>query len=334
MQYRRLGNSNLNVSVLCLGTLTFGDRTDDAEAKRIVADAREQGVNFIDTADAYNNGESERMVSRCLSDDRSHWVLATKVGRNMGNLPNQGGYSRSWILRAVEDSLTRLCTDYIDIYYLHRDFEGINLEEVVRTLGDLIRAGKIRYFGLSNFTGWRIAQVVSVCKELNVPAPIVCQPHYNLLNRVPEVEILPACHEFGIGVVPYSPMARGVLSGKYLPGVAPEAGSRGTTDGRFMQTEYREESLLIAQRLKIRADELGVPLGQYATAWILRNRVVSSVIAGPRTLAQWQDYLGAVNLELAVEDEMLIDSLVHPGHASTPGYTDPSFPVQGRLLGH
>ena len=334
MHYRRLGNSNLKVSVLCLGTLMFGDRTDDVEAQRIVANAREHGINFIDTADAYHNGGSERMVGRCLSGDRNHWVLATKVGRNMGNLPNQGGYSRSWVFQAVEDSLTRLGVDYIDIYYLHRDFEGTNLEEVVRALGDLIRAGKIRYFGLSNFTGWRIAQVVSVCKELNVPSPVACQPHYNLLNRVPEVEILPACHQFGIGVVPYSPMARGVLSGKYLPGVALEEGSRGTTDGRFIQTEYREESLLIAQRLKIRADELGVPLGQYATAWVLRNHIITSVIAGPRTLAQWQDSLGAVNLELAVEDEMLIDSLVHPGHASTPGYTDPSFPVQGRLLQH
>lgn len=333
MRYQRLGNSNLDVSVLCLGTLMFGDRTDDGEAKRIVADARDQGVNFVDTADAYKNGESERMLGRCLSADRGRWILATKVGRNMGEWPNQGGYSRTWIMRAVEDSLKRLATDYIDIYYLHRDFEGINLEEVIRALGDLIAAGKIRYFGLSNFMGWRIAQVVSLCKALNVPLPVVCQPHYNLLNRAPEVEILPACQHLGIGVVPYSPVARGVLTGKYLPGAAPEAGSRGASqDPRFFQTEFREESLLVAQRLKSRADELGVALGQYATAWVLRNRIVTSVIAGPRTLSQWQDYVGAVDLALVGEDEALVDSLVPPGHPSTPGYTDPSFPVQGRLV--
>ena len=253
----------------------------------------------------------------------------------MGDLPNQGGYSRTWIFRAVEDSLKRLGTDYIDIYYLHRDFEGINLEEVVRALGDLIRCGKIRYFGLSNFMGWRIAQVVSWCKALNIPQPVVCQPHYNLLNRAPEVEILPACQHLGIGVVPYSPIARGVLTGKYLPGAAPLAGSRGASqDPRFFETEFREESLLVAQRLKSRADELGVQLAQYATAWVLRNRIVSSVIAGPRTLSQWQDYLGAVDLLLGAQDEALVDSLVAPGHPSTPGYSDPSFPVQGRLVEH
>lgn len=333
MKYQRLGHSNLGVSALCLGTLMFGDRTDEVEAKRIVADARDRGVNFIDTADAYNNGESERIVGRCLAADRDRWVLATKVGRAMGDAPNRGGYSRSWIVRALEDSLTRLDTDFIDIYYLHRDFEGINLEEAVRAIGDLIAAGKIRYFGLSNFSGWRVAHIVSLCRQLNVPPPIVCQPHYNLLNRVPEVELLPACHYFGLGVVPYSPMARGVLSGKYPPGAAPQAGTRGASrDLRFIETEFRQESLLIAQRLKVRADELGVELGQFATAWVLRNRIVTSVIAGPRTLAQWQDYLAAVDLAITLGDELLVDSLVPPGHPSTPGYTDPSFPVRGRLL--
>ena len=145
MKYRRLGTSNLSVSVLCLGTLLFGDRTDEAEARTIVANARDNGVNFLDTADAYKKGESERTVGRCLAGERDHWVLATKVGRPMGDLPNQGGYSRVWIMRAVEGSLARLGTDYIDLYYLHRDFEGINLEEIVRAMGDLIRAGKIRY---------------------------------------------------------------------------------------------------------------------------------------------------------------------------------------------
>ncbi len=333
MKYQRLGSSNLTVSVLCLGTMMFGDQTEEAEAQRIVADAREQGVNFIDTADVYTQGASERMVGRCLAADRERWVLASKVGNSMGDGPNRKGYSRTWLNRAVEDSLKRLATDYLDIYYLHRDYEGENLEEAVWAVGDLIRAGKIRYFGLSNFKGWRIAEVMRLCRELGVPQPIVCQPYYNLLNRMPEVEILPACQYFGLGVVPYSPVARGVLTGKYLPGAEPEAGSRGARkDKRFMQAEFREESLLIAQRLKVRADELGIRLGQYATAWVLNNPIVSSVIAGPRTLAQWQDYAGAVGLALAAEDEALVDSLVAPGHPSTPGYTDPQYPVYGRRL--
>jgi aryl-alcohol dehydrogenase-like predicted oxidoreductase len=333
MGYRRMGRSNLKVSVLCLGTMMFGDQTDKTEAMRIVSDARDMGVNFIDTADVYTQGASERIVGRCIAADRDHWVLASKVGNSMGELPNRKGYSRSWVCRAVEDSLSRLGTDYLDIYYLHRDFEGENLEEAVWAMGDLIRAGKIRYFGLSNFKAWRIAQVVSLCRELGVPLPIVCQPYYNLLNRMPEVEILPACQHFGLGVVPYSPLARGVLTGKYLPGAEPEAGSRGARkDKRFMQAEYREESLVIAQRLSARSDALGVRLGQYVTAWVLRNQSVSSVIAGPRTLAQWQDYAGALGLVLSAEDELLVDSLVAPGHPSTPGYTDPAYPVAGRFI--
>lgn len=332
MNTRRLGSSNLQVSSLCLGTMSFGESTDDAEAARIVANAREFGVNFVDTADVYNQGESERMLGRCLAGDRERWVLATKVGRAMSDRPNHGGYSRAWLLRAADTSLARLGTDYIDVYYLHRDFEDTNLVETLQALGDLIRAGKIRYFGLSNFIGWRIAQIVGLCKEIGVPQPIVCQPHYNLVNRAPEVEILPACAALGLGVVPYSPLARGVLTGKCLPGLAPAEGTRATRDARLIETEFRDESLVIAQKLKLRADALGVPLSQYATAWLLRNEIVSAVVAGPRTLAQWQHYVAAAGLVLDAEDEALVDGLVAPGHASTPGYTDPQYPVQGRRV--
>ena len=332
MEYRQLGSCNLRVSALCLGTMMFGDQTDIDEAQRIVGVARERGVNFIDTADVYTKGESERVVARCLAGARADWVVASKHGNSMGEAPNMSGYSRPWIMRAIDDSLRRLGTDYLDIYYLHRDFEGMNLEEPLRAMGDLIQAGKIRYFGLSNFRGWRIAEAVSLCRALNVPAPVVCQPYYNLLNRQPEVEVLPACRHFGLGVVPYSPLARGVLTGKYLPGAELPAGTRGGRhDRRFMQTEFRPESLLIAQQLKARADTLGVSLGQYATAWVLRNRIVSAVIAGPRTLAQWEEYFGALELAWSPDDERLVDTLVAPGHPSTPGYSDPSYPFYGRL---
>jgi len=331
MQYRRLGASNLNVSALCLGTMMFADQTDEAEAARIVASARDHGVNFIDTADVYSKGGSEQMVGRLLIADRHDWVLATKLGNLMGSRPNQSNYSRTWILREVEDSLRRLATDYVDILYLHRDFAGANLEEPVRAMGDLIRAGKIRYWAVSNFRGWRIAEIANLCDRLGVPRPVACQPYYNLLNRMPEVEILPACEHFGLGVVPYSPIARGVLTGKYLPGQKPDADSRaGRADRRMMETEFREESLVIAQQLKAHAEGRGITPGQFATAWVLANPIISSVIAGPRTLAQFEDYFGAVNVAISAQEEALVDKLVPRGHASTPGYTDPSYPFGGR----
>lgn len=333
MQYRRLGKSNLKVSALCLGTMMFGDQTDLAEAQRIIGSAREHGVNFIDTADVYSKGGSEEVVGKLLSGDRYDWILATKLGNAMSNRPNQSHYSRNWIVREVESSLKRLATDYIDILYLHRDYSEENLEEAVRSVGDLIRQGKIRAFGLSNFRGWRIAEIIRLCERMNIPAPIVCQPYYNLLNRTPEVEILPACAHYGLGVVPYSPIARGVLTGKYLPGQVPPGDTRaGRGDKRIMETEFRAESLEIAQRLKQHSEARGVKLGQFATAWVLANRHVSSVIAGPRTLAQMEDYYAAVEIALSAEDEALVDDLVHPGHPSTPGYNDPNYPVAGRRL--
>jgi aryl-alcohol dehydrogenase-like predicted oxidoreductase len=334
MQHRNLGSSNLQVSTLCLGTMMFGDQTDATEAAAIVAHAHAHGVNFIDTADVYSTGASEEMVGALIKPQRHSWVLATKLGNKMAAAPNHSHYSRVWMQRALDNSLRRLQTEHIDIYYLHRDFAGMNLEEPVRAIGDMQRAGKIRYWGLSNFRGWRIAEMAHLARQLGVPAPVVCQPYYNLLNRMPEVEILPACDHHGIGVVPYSPIARGVLTGKYAPGAAPEAGTRaGRGDKRMTETEFRAESLVIAQRLKEHATHKGVTLAQFATAWVLANRMVSSVIAGPRTLAQWQDYLPAVDCVIDAADEAMVDGLVAPGHPSTPGFTDPAYPLVGRRVG-
>ncbi|HEY9460854.1 MAG TPA: aldo/keto reductase, partial [Paralcaligenes sp.] len=160
MQYRRLGNSNLKVSALCVGTMMFGDQTELAEARRIVASAHEHGINFIDTADVYSYGASEKMVGELLKNNRHEWVLASKLGNCMSDAPNESNYSRHWIMRELDNSLKRLSTDFLDILYLHRDFPDSNLEEAVRALGDVIRAGKIRAFGLSNFRGWRIAEII------------------------------------------------------------------------------------------------------------------------------------------------------------------------------
>ncbi|ADX45528.1 NADP-dependent oxidoreductase domain protein [Paracidovorax avenae ATCC 19860] len=332
MQYRRLGRSNLQVSALCLGTMMFGDQTGRDEAAAIVADARGRGVNFIDTADVYTRGASESMLGDLLAGQRHEWVLATKLGNRMSDRVNESHYSRSWMLREVESSLARLRTDHVDILYLHRDFLGMDLEEPLFALDALLRAGKIRYWGVSNFRAWRIAELVHGAARIGMPGPVVCQPYYNLLNRMPEVEILPACAHHGLGVVPYSPIARGVLTGKYLPGEAPPPGTRaGRGDKRIAETEFRHESLVLAQELKRHAEARGVTLAQFATAWVLAHRAVSAVIAGPRTLAQWQDYGPALEYTVTQEDEALVDGMVAPGHPSTPGYRDPAYPSPPRV---
>ena len=331
MQYRNLGRSPLKVSALCLGTMMFADQTDLAEARRIADHARGAGVNFIDTADVYSRGASETMVGGLIAGARHEWILATKLGNKMSDEVNETGYSRAWMLRECEASLGRLASGHIDIYYLHRDYDGLDLEEPLRAIEALLRDGKIRYWGVSNFRGWRIAEAVHGARQLGMPGPVVCQPYYNLLNRQPEVEVLPACLHHGIGVVPYSPIARGVLAAKYTPGAPPAAGTRaGRGDARMMQTEFREESLCAAQTLKAHCETKGVAASHFATAWVLAHRAVSSVIAGPRTFAQWQDYLGALDCRIDDADEALVDGLVAPGHPSTPGYNDPAYPLPPR----
>jgi aryl-alcohol dehydrogenase-like predicted oxidoreductase len=332
MEYRRLGDSGLDVSAVCLGTMTFGDRTDATEARRIVDAAFDAGVNFIDTADAYVRGESERIVGAAVKSNRRRWIVATKVANVLTKKPHDGGLSRRWMFQACEDSLARLGTDFIDIYYLHRDDPDTPLAETVGAMGDLIRNGKVRYFGVSNYRGWRIAELVAECEAQGVPRPVVCQPYYNLLNRMPEVEILPACDYYGLGVAPYSPIARGVLTGKYHGGSAPPDSRAGVKDQRMMETEFRAESLAIADKLAAHAKKTGRTATQFALAWLWANRIVSSVIAGPRTLAQWQEYVDAVGTPWRAEDETLVDSLVRPGHPSTPGYSDPQYPFFGRII--
>ena len=337
MDYRKLGHSGLDVSVLCLGTMMFGDRTGDEDAKAIVAHAEAHGINFIDTADVYAGGASETIVGAAIATRRARWILATKVGNVMpgedNRRPYTGGLSRRWIVQACDASLARLRTDWIDIYYLHIDDAETPLAETVAAMGALIDAGKIRYFGVSNFRGWRIAEIVHWCERLGVPRPVVCQPYYHLLNRMPEVEVLAACDHHGIGVATYSPIARGVLTGKYAPGVVPDDSRAARNDRRLMQTEFREESFAIAQTLKAHAAKTGRTPVQFALAWLWANRIVTSVIAGPRTLSQWTDYVDAIGTAWSADDEALVDSLVRPGHPSTPGYSDPAYPIYGRRLG-
>jgi aryl-alcohol dehydrogenase (NADP+) len=331
MQYRQLGRSGLKVSPICLGTMMFGGPTDEATSARIIAKAREAGVNFIDTADAYSKGASEEVVGRAISPNRSSWILATKLANQMGDDPNRGGLSRRWLLQAAEESLKRLGTDYIDIYYLHKEDHATPLQETARAMAELIRSGKVRYFGVSNYRAWRVAEICNICDRLAIDRPVASQPYYNAMNRMPEVEHFPACYYYGLGVVPYSPLARGVLTGKYRPDAQPDKDTRaGRNDTRMMQTEWRPESLKLAQEIKRHAESKGITAGQFAVGWVLNSSFVSSVIAGPRTEAQWDDYVGALDYKFTAEDEALIDRLVVTGHPSTPGFNDPAYPIEGR----
>lgn len=331
MEYRYLGRSGLKVSQVCLGTMMFGGATDDATSARIIADAHDCGVNFIDTADMYNAGESERVVGRAIAARRDHWVLATKVGNPMGTGPNQRGMSRKWIREAVHGSLDRLGTDFIDILYMHKaDFDA-PLEEMVTAFADLIREGKIGYFAVSNFKAWRLAETVHLARQAGVSGPIASQPLYNLVNREAEVEHFPAAAHYGVGTVCYSPLARGILTGKYRGGT--EAGSRADrADPRMMEAEWRPESLDVAARLAAHAEATGRSPAHFAQQWVMRNALVTSTLVGPRTFEQWKDGLAALECPWSVEDEEFCDTLVSPGKSSSLGPVDPHHPIEGRLM--
>ncbi len=334
MQYKNLGITGLKVSRICLGTMMFGDQTEFEEARDIVSDARQAGINFIDTADVYSAGKSEEIVGRLIGEDRQNWVLATKVGNPMEpNAPLSGGLTRRWVHQALRDSLERLGTRWIDVYYLHCPDAETPIMETLSALKELLDAGHIRYWALSNFRAWQIAEAFAAASVLRMPPPVACQPYYNAMNRMPEVEVLPACAHFGIGVVPYSPLARGVLTGKYdLAATAPSDTRAGRGDKRMLESEFRKESMEIAHEIKKYAETKGTTPVAWACAWLLANRTVSSILAGPRTFSQWQGYKEALDYKWTIADEAFLDARVPAGHPSTPGFSDPRYPLTGRSV--
>ncbi len=331
MEYRTLGRSGLRVSPLCLGTMNFGGPTDEPTARRIIASAAVSGVNFIDTADGYTNGRSEEIVGQAIGPKRDEWVLATKFANTRAPDANGGGTSRKWMLRAVEASLRRLGTDYIDVYYLHKEDHSTPLDETVRALGDLVRAGKIRYFGVSNYRAWRVAEICKLCDEMGIGRPIVSQPYYHALNRTAETELLPACGFYGLGVFPYSPLGRGILTGKYDPDAPPPADTRaGRQDRRMLQAEWHPDSLRMAATIAGHARDAGVSPTALAVGWVLNNRFITGIIAGPRTEAHWQDYLAALDYRFTAADEAVVAELLPPGQHAVPYFSDPAYPIEGR----
>ncbi len=297
MQYRRLGRCGLKVSEIGLGTMMFGEKTSEEESIRIVHRALDAGVNLIDVADVYAGGESERIVGKALKGRRHEVILATKVGRPT---PLGQGLSRRYIFQAVEASLKRLKTDYIDLYQVHYWDPETPIEEALSALTDLVRQGKVRYIGCSNFAAWQLCKALWVSDVRHLARFDSVQPRYNLVYRQAEAELFPLCLSEGVGVLAYSPLAGGILTGKYLERI-PE-GSRGWQNPAWQQKRLTPEALDAARRVREAAKRLSRPEGQVAIRWCLAHPVVSTVLVGPRTDEQWAEALKAAEWALSAEE--------------------------------
>jgi aryl-alcohol dehydrogenase-like predicted oxidoreductase len=331
LEKTKLGARGPEVSRICLGAMMFGDQTDEGEAAEMIARFGEAGGNFIDTADQYAGGASERIVGRAIAGQRDRWVVASKGGNPVQGVSGSGGLSAAWLRQAIDQTLDRLGMDKVDIYYLHLDDETTPLEETIGALGEMLAAGKIGGWAFSNFRAWKIAEMIRVADSLGVAQPIAAQPYYHALYRLVEIDYLPACAHFGIGVVPYSPLARGLLTGKYNEGT-PEGSRAARGDARMMQTEFRPEAIDAARKIAAHLATSGRPMPGFALSWVLANRIISGLIAGPKTMAQLEDYLTLYGTPYTAEDEDFMNGLVPSGSAAGYAYSDPRYPYRGRAF--
>jgi aryl-alcohol dehydrogenase-like predicted oxidoreductase len=319
MQYRNLGRSGLKVSRVCLGTMAFGRWIDEATSARIVDTALAAGINFIDTANIYGKGQdtggyadrgmSETILGNLLGERRHQIVLATKVRNPMGPGPNDIGLSRGHIMAQVEASLRRLKTDYIDLYQCHHFDPETPLEETMRALDDLVRHGKVRYIGCSNFAAWQIAKANGISEREGLTKFISVQPPYNLLNRQVEDELIPFCRSEGVGMMVYSPLARGVLAGRYRPGEPLPQDSRAAAGERLIKPYLMERNMRKTERLRTLCEEWGLPMAQVAQAWVLANPAVTTTILGASKPEQIPDAVAAAELSLSDEQLQLLADL-------------------------
>lgn len=320
MLYRRLGNTGTAVSQYCLGTMTFGHEADEAASHQILNAFFEGGGNFIDTADVYSNGESERIIGRWLKAHPTaaeQIVIATKGRFPMGDGPNDLGLSRRHLSRALDASLARLGVEQIDLYQLHAWDALTPLDEVLRFLDDAISAGKINYYGFSNFLGWQITKAVHVARAYHWLPPISLQPQYSLLVRDIEHEVVPACLDADIGLLPWSPLAGGWLAGKYKRDTPPTGASRlGENPERGMEAygprNAEERTWSVIDVVQTVADAHDASAAQVALAWLVDQSAVTSVILGARNLEQIADNLGAVDLVLSAEERQALDQVSAP----------------------
>jgi len=318
MEYRRLGCSGVLVSPLCLGTLNFGGATTEKDSFEIMRRAVDGGINFFDTANVYYMGEGERIVGRFLKEHRLHdqVFLATKVFHRMGDLPNDGGATRYHIIKACEDSLQRLQTDHVDLYQLHRPPLAHSQEEALRAFDDLIRAGKVRYIGCSTHPAWMVMESLSISEKAGLNRYISEQPPYNLLDRRIENELVPLCRKYDLAIVPYSPLAVGVLAGRYpQTGNYPEGSRAQLWDKSMSDSRITQRGIDVANAVGKIAEERGLTSSQLALLWTKDQPGITAPIIGPRTLAHLKDALVVMDKTLDEADRPLFDELVHPGNA-------------------
>jgi aryl-alcohol dehydrogenase-like predicted oxidoreductase len=337
MELRPLGRTGVKVSPLCLGAMMFGEwgNPDHDESIRIVHAALDAGINFVDTADVYSRGESEEIVGKALAGRRDNVILATKVHGTMGDDPNEFGNSRRWIVREVENSLRRLKTDWIDLYQIHRPEFDTDIDETLGALSDLIHQGKVRYIGSSTFPASQIVEAQWVAERRGRERFICEQPPYSLLVRGIENDVLPTCRRYGMGVIPWSPLAGGWLSGGWRKGKEPPQSTRAERlPSRYdLSLPVNQRKLEVVDQLATVAEEAGMTLIEMSIAFVIRHPAVTAAIIGPRTMEQLESQLRAA--EVVLPDEVLdrIDQIVPPGttiNAADAGLVNPALEAHAR----
>ncbi|WP_457624222.1 aldo/keto reductase [Persephonella sp.] len=319
MEYRILGKTGLKVSVICLGAMTFtekGWRTAGTmsfkEIQRVVDYALDRGVNFFDTADIYAFGESEELLGKALGNKKNDVIIATKVRGVMSDDPNDRGLSRYHIFRSVDKSLKRLGRDYIDLYQVHWWDNHTPIEETIDALNDLVRQGKVRYIGISDFAGWQIARSVTLQEAKNYARFVSAQMYYSLLGRDIEFEVVPACQELGLGILAWSPLAGGFLTGKYTKDSPyPEDSRYSRMERPFLRFDF-EKGYFVVDELRKLAEKYGRTVSQVALNWVKSKPFISSIIVGVRSLGQLEDNLGCVEWDLSQEDVEYLDQITQP----------------------
>jgi aryl-alcohol dehydrogenase-like predicted oxidoreductase len=337
MEHRELGRTGVKVSPLCLGAMMFGawGESDHDESIRIIHRALDAGINFIDTADVYSRGESEEIVGKALSGGkRDNVVLATKVHGTMGDDPNEFGNSRRWIVKEVDNSLRRLGTDWIDLYQIHRPEMDTDIDETLGALSDLVHAGKVRYIGHSTFPPSAIVEAQWVAERRGRERFVCEQPPYSILIRDAEKDVLPTCRRYGMGVIPWSPLAGGWLSGRYRVDDVPESRRAQMLPSRYdMSIPGNQRKLEAADALARLAEEHGLTLIEMALAFVMRHPAVTAPIIGPRTMEHLESQLKAVDVELSDEILDKIDEIVPPGVNVNPadtGWVNPALEPSAR----
>ena len=316
MEYRKLGRTGVSVSPLTLGAMNFGGPTEKAESIAMIHRALDAGINFIDTSNSYNNGESERIVGEALQQygKRDQVVLATKVFNKTGEGVNDKGPTRYHMIKACEDSLRKLQTDHIDLYQLHRPPVDMPQDETLRAFEHLVTSGKVVYIGSSTHPAWLIMEALSISERYGWARYISEQPPYNLVDRRIENEIVPLCQRYGMAILPWSPLAGGILAGRYAADLLPD-GSRAARSGDMFRDRITTRALEVARQVAVLAKERNLTPAQLALLWVKDQPGVTSPIIGPRTMAHLESFLPILDMNLAEDDRPLFDALVHPGNA-------------------